>query len=191
MISVSERRMFCLIWLFGGGGMGDADEAECGGLDEEWPEGAEETGDDGTLEDDWLSDAASFCSGCFLGIVKLDFVTLSAPVTWMGPRGKGDGGWTVDWPGFLDFTAILFGGDTGFLDDFELECGWEGFLSFEETFADRVIGAFFFTLTGVAGAGEGFSGGFSVSASFFCSFSLCFSSLGGAGNKEHILKNVI
>lgn len=27
-MSVSERRMFCLIWLFGGGGTGDAGGAE-------------------------------------------------------------------------------------------------------------------------------------------------------------------
>lgn len=54
MMSVSERRMFCLIWLFGGGGMGDtggAEAAGCEGLEEEvWLEEAEETGDDGTLE---------------------------------------------------------------------------------------------------------------------------------------------
>lgn len=54
MMSVSERRMFCLIWLFGGGGMGDAgvdEEAGCGGLEDEvWLEEAEEAGDDGTLE---------------------------------------------------------------------------------------------------------------------------------------------
>lgn len=37
-MSVSERRMFCLIWLFGGGGKGDAggaEEAECEDLEEE------------------------------------------------------------------------------------------------------------------------------------------------------------
>ena len=56
-------------------------------------EGAEDTGDDGTLgdddddeEEDLVLDGASFC-GCFLGMVKLDLVTLSAPVTWMGPGG--------------------------------------------------------------------------------------------------------
>lgn len=41
MISVSERRMFCLIWLLGGGGMGGG--AECEDLeDEEWLEGPED-----------------------------------------------------------------------------------------------------------------------------------------------------
>lgn len=53
-------------------------------------------------------------------MVKLDLVTLSAPVTWMGPGGKGDGVWTGDGPGFLDFAAALLGGVTGFLDAFEL-----------------------------------------------------------------------
>lgn len=54
-------------------------------------------------------------------MVKLDLVTLSAPVTWIGPGGKGDGDWTGGWPAFLDFTALLGGGVTGFLDPFELE----------------------------------------------------------------------
>lgn len=105
--------MFVLIWLLGGGDMGDiggAEAAGCGGLeDKEWLEGAEETGDDGTLEaeDKLLWDGASFCCGCFLGMVKLDLVTLSAPVTWIGPGGKRDGVWTGVEPGFLDFAAVL------------------------------------------------------------------------------------
>lgn len=185
-MSVSERRMFCLIWLLGGGGMGEperAEEDECEGLDEEWLERDEETGDGGTLEDDRLSDDFSFCWGCFFGMVKLDLVTLSAPVMWMGPGGKGDGGWTGDGPGFLAFAEVLLGGVTLFLDAFEL--GREGFLSFEETLAALVVGAFLFPLTGVAEAGEGFSGAFSGSASFsFWTFSLCFSSLDGAGNQK-------
>ncbi len=53
-------------------------------------------------------------------MVKLDFVTLSAPVTWIGPGGNGDGVWTGDWPDFLDFAAVLLEGVTGFLDAFEL-----------------------------------------------------------------------
>lgn len=71
--------------------------------------GAEETGDDGTLEDgdDLLWDGESFCCGCFLGMVKLDLVTLSAPVTWIGPGGKGDGVGTGFGPGFLDFVVVL------------------------------------------------------------------------------------
>lgn len=63
---------------------GGAEAAGCGGLEDEvWLEGAEETGDDGTLEveDDWLRDGESFGWGCFLGMVKFDLVTLSAPVT--------------------------------------------------------------------------------------------------------------
>lgn len=47
-------------------------------------------------------------------MVKLDLVTLKAPVTWMGPGGKGDeagGG-----PGFLDFVELLLGGVAAFLD---------------------------------------------------------------------------
>lgn len=45
--------MFCLIWLLGGGGIGGAGAAECEDLeDDEWLEGDEETGDDGTLEDE-------------------------------------------------------------------------------------------------------------------------------------------
>lgn len=102
--------MFVLIWLLGGGGMGDDEAAGCGGLEnEEWLEGAEETGDDGALEveDDLLWDGASFCCGCFLGMVKLDFATLSAPVTWIGPGGKGDGVGPGFWPGFLYFAAVL------------------------------------------------------------------------------------
>lgn len=52
---MSERRMFCLIWLFGGGmgDMGGAEAAGWGGLEEEeWLEGDDETGEDGTLEDE-------------------------------------------------------------------------------------------------------------------------------------------
>lgn len=183
-MSVNERRMFCLIWLLGGGGIvdtGGAEAAGCGGLDEEWLEETEEAGDDASLEEDLLSDAASFFCGCFFGIVKLDFVTLSAPVMWIGPGGKGDGGWMCDGPGFLDFAAVLLWDVTGFLDTFELEVWREDFLSFGETLAALVVGAFLFPLTSVADAGEGFSGECSAS---FCSFPLCFSSLGGAGNQE-------
>lgn len=66
-MSVKDRRMFCLIWLLGGSGIGEtggAETAECVGLeDEEWLEGEEETGDDGTLgdEDDCLWGLVSFC----------------------------------------------------------------------------------------------------------------------------------
>lgn len=100
-----------------------AEAVGCGGLDEERPEEPEETIDDGTLEEDLLSEGGSLFCGCFFGIVKLDFVTLSAPVMWMGPGGKGGGGggWTRDGPGFLDFAAVLLWAVGGFLDNFELE----------------------------------------------------------------------
>lgn len=166
-MSVSERRMFCLIWLFGGGGTGDA---ECEGLDEVWLEGAEETADGGTLEEEeWLSDEASFCCGCFLGIVKLDLVTLRAPVMWMGPGGKEDWGLVVEEGSFFIFEGVLWWEVTGFL---ELE--WcDSFLSLRETLAALVMGAFLFPLTGNAEAG--FSGVFSGAASF--------SSFAGAKNQ--------
>lgn len=53
-------------------------------------------------------------------MVKLDLVTLRAPVTWMGPGGKGDGAWAGGGPGFLDFAVDLVGGAVGFLEAFEL-----------------------------------------------------------------------
>lgn len=52
-------------------------------------------------------------------MVKLDLVTLSAPVTWIGPGGKEDGAWAL-FAGFLDFAAVLLGGVVGFLEAFEL-----------------------------------------------------------------------
>lgn len=53
-------------------------------------------------------------------MVKFDLVTLSAPVTWIGPGGKGDAVWAGGGPGFLDFAALLLVGVTGFFDAFEL-----------------------------------------------------------------------
>lgn len=111
-------------------------------------------------------------------MVKLDLVTLSAPVTWIGPGGKGGGAWTGGGPGFLDFAEVLLGDVTGFLDAFELAVCREGFLLFEETLAALVVRDFLFPLTGVVDAGEGFSGAVTGS------FSFCFSSLGGAENQE-------
>lgn len=187
-MSVSERRMFCLIWLLGGGGIGvegGADAAGCGGLEEEdeWLEDVEETGDDGTLEDDedWLWDEVSFCWCCFLGMVKLDLVTLSAPVTWMGPGGKEDWAWAV-FVGFLDFAAVLLGGVAGFLEAFELVDWGGGFLPFGEPLLPLATGDFLFPFTGVMDKGADFSGAMAASFSL-CSFSFCFSSLGGAGNQ--------
>lgn len=180
-MSVSERRMFVLIWLFGGGRTGDtvgAEGAGCGGLeDEEWLEGAEEGGVDGTLEDE--EDGGSFCGGCFLGMVKLDLVTLSAPVAWIGPWGKRDLFWTGIGPGFLDFAAVLLRGVAGFFDAFEVVV-W-GFLPFGETLAALVAVDFLFPLVG--------AGAFAWAGSF----SLCFSSLGGAANQEdtYMLKYAI
>lgn len=89
----------------------------------------------------------------------------------------------------MDFAELLLGGVAVFLDDFDFELREEAFLSLGETFAGLVAEAFLLPLTGVADAEEGFSAGFWVSASFsFCSFSLCFSSLGGAGNREEHIK---
>lgn len=53
-------------------------------------------------------------------MVKLDLVTLSAPVTWIGPGGKGEEVRAGSWPGFLDFAAVLLWSVAGFLDAFEL-----------------------------------------------------------------------
>lgn len=53
-------------------------------------------------------------------MVKLDLVTLSAPVMWIGPGGKGDWLWTGDGSDFLDFAAALLEGVVGFFDAFEL-----------------------------------------------------------------------
>lgn len=53
--------------------------------------------------------------------MKLDLETLSAPVTWIGPGGKGDEVCVDDEPGFLDLVVVLLGGVTGFFDVFELE----------------------------------------------------------------------
>lgn len=121
--------------------------------------------------------------------MKLDLVTLSAPVTWMGPGGKADEGFADDELAFVDFAELLLGGVAVFLDDFDFELKEEAFLSLGETFAALV--AFLLPLTGGADAEEGFSAGFWVSASFsfsFCSFSFCFSSLGGAGNRQDHIK---
>lgn len=51
-------------------------------------------------------------------MVKLDLVTLSAPVTWMGPGGKGDGAGAVE-PGFLDFVGVAVEAEAGFLEALE------------------------------------------------------------------------
>lgn len=117
--------MFVLIWLLGGCCMldaGGADAAECGGLEvEEWLEGAVWMGDVGPRGEavDLLGEGTSFCCGAFLGMVKLDLVTLRAPVTWMGPGGKREGARAGAWPGFFDFAAVLPEGAAGFLDTFE------------------------------------------------------------------------
>lgn len=178
-MSVSERRMFFLIWWLGGGLIGEAGGADVGGCagleDEEWLDGAEDTGDDGTFEElDLVS--ASFCWGCFLGMVKLHLVTRSAPVMWTGPGGNGDGAGAGAEPVFLDFTAVLVGVVAGFFDAFELAAE-EVFLVLEETFSALVGGDFLFRLLGVSDAVD-------FSEDGICSFSFCFSSLGGAGNQE-------
>lgn len=123
--------MFCLIWLLGGGtgapeGAGGAAGWE--DLEEEWLDVAEVAPAAGALEEEddddeeeWLLDGGSFCGGCFLGMVKLDFMTLSAPVMWMGPEWNGAGvGVEVEGaPGFLDFGLGLAGGVAFFLLDLE------------------------------------------------------------------------
>lgn len=190
-MSVSERRMFCLIWLLGGGGIGGTGGAEAAGWaleDEEWLEGGEETVDDGTLEDldEWVLAGVSFCCGCFLGMVKFDLVTLNAPVTCIGPGGKGEGVWTGGGPGFLDFAVVLLGSVTGFLDDLDKLVVWrEGFLLFGETLAALGVKDFLFPLTGVE---EDFSGATTCSFSF-CS--LCFSLEGAENNKQQKNNKVI
>lgn len=47
--------------------------------------------------------------------MKLDLVTLSAPVMWIGPGGKDDWGFAAEEAGFFDLEAVLFWGVTGFL----------------------------------------------------------------------------
>lgn len=166
------------------GDEGGAAEAEWRDLDEEWLEREEEEEEpvvDELLED-LLSDGRSLGCGCFLGMVKLDLVTLSAPVTWMGPAGKEGEGFAGERLAFVDFEELLLGGVAAFLD-FDFELLEEAFLSLGETFADLVAGAFLLPLAGVADAGGGFSAGFWISASF-SSVSLCFSSLGGAANRQ-------
>lgn len=84
---MSERLMFCLIWLLGGGGGGGAglggwDVFDGGG----WLGGAEVDEVREFLEEDEDPDEdtdpePSFCWGCFLGITKVLLVTRSAPVT--------------------------------------------------------------------------------------------------------------
>lgn len=180
-MSVSERRIFFLIWWLGGGRIGETGRAEVGGCtdleEEEWLGGAEDTGDDGTLEEFDLF-SSSFCWGCFLGMVKLHLVTLSAPVMWIGPGGNGGGAGTGVDAGFLDFAAVLVGVVEGFLDAFELEAWWEDFLLLEETFSAFAGEDFFFLLLGVPDTEDDFSG------DDIGSFSFCFSSLGGAGNQK-------
>lgn len=80
--------------------------------------------------------------------MKLDLETLSAPVTWIGPGGKGDEVWADDEPGFLDLVVVLLGGGTGFLDAFKLEA-LEDFLPFGEILVGLAAGVFLFRLTGV------------------------------------------
>lgn len=48
--------------------------------------------------------------------MKLDLVTLRAPVTWIGPGGKDDWGFAVEEDGFFVFEEVLFWGVTGFLE---------------------------------------------------------------------------
>lgn len=100
---------------------GGADPDEYEDLeDDEWLEGAEDDDDEPLEEDEeWcLWDGGSLGWGFFLGMVKLDLVTLNAPVTWIGPGGKGDE--VGVGPGFLDLAEDLLGGVAAFLDALEL-----------------------------------------------------------------------
>lgn len=115
-------------------------------------------------------------------MVKLDLVTRKAPVMWIGPCGMGDGVWTGEGPGFLDFDGVLLWRVTSFLDVLELVVLEESFLPFGEILAALVGGPFLFPLTGVVDTGV-FSGAGAGSFSL-CSFSLCFTSFGGAANQK-------
>lgn len=112
-------------------------------------------------------------------MVKLDLVTLSAPVMWMGPGGMDDWGLAAEEAGFFVLEGVLFWGAAGFL---ELE--WcDVLLSLREALAALVTGAFLCPLSGAAAAAAGggcFSGAFSGTASF--SFG-SFSSFAGARNQ--------
>lgn len=98
-------------------------------------------------------------------MVKLDLVTLSAPVTWIGPAGKDDEGLEGERLDFVDFAELLLGGVATFLEDFDFEL-LEAFLSLGETFDALMAGAFLLPVAGVADTEGGFSAGFWVSASF-------------------------
>ena len=117
--------MFCLIWLLGGAAGAPEGAGEGVGweaLEDERMDGAEEADDVGTLEDEeeWLLDGGSFCGACFFGMVKLDLVTLSAPVMCTGPPGNVEA-FGVEGPaGFLDFGAGLLEAVACFLVALEL-----------------------------------------------------------------------
>lgn len=120
-------------------------------------------------------------------MVKLDLVTLRAPVTWIGPAGYGEGGWAG--LVFLNLALVLLGGVMGFLEVlgvFEVLGSRLDFLLLGETF--EIFGGgeddffLFFGFTGVIEAGVSGSGGTSFS---FASFSRGISSFCGAGDKKN------
>lgn len=175
-MSVSERRMFCLIWLLGGAVGHIMEGAEEPGS---WcrVEGAEDVTLDG------LRPEESLCWGwaCFLGMVKLDLPTLRAPVTWCrgaskepgaeGVRTAGGGG------GFLDLVVLLGGGYGCFFGALALLTGVAGLLRLVYIFNTLGPGDFFPPLSGTVEAGDFFSGGVG-------SFSLWSSSLSFSGAVE-------
>lgn len=89
----------------------------------------------------------------------------------------------------MDFAAILLGGVTVFLEDLEPAVLGDDFLPFGVVLARLGPGDFLVPLTGVVETGDDFSAG---DTSFsLCSFSISFSSLGGAENRIDNAKNLI
>lgn len=96
----------------------------------------------------------------------------------MGPEENGDAAGADALPGFLELSAALVGAAVCFLETFELPACGEDFLVLEATAVFFCAGDFFFPLRRVGDALLDFSGG------GLCSFSVFFSSLGGAADQE-------
>lgn len=172
--------------------MEDAEAAGCEGLVEEdcdWLEGAEETEDDWTLdEEEWLGAGKSFGWGCFLGMVKVDLVTLKAPVIWTGPGDTADEDETVEGTGFLDLE-VLKGEVDCFFDGLLLLMGVEGFLPLLVILASLWPVDLLLPLGGVLGSVDFFSGG--PRSFLLFSSSLSSPSLGPVETKQLTLKTLV